>query len=49
MAQNLLDNATQTIGDAFNLGEPQKKLLRLGLIVGACYVVGRYVRSLVRS
>jgi hypothetical protein len=45
----LLDDATETIGNAFGLNPDQKKLLRFGLIAGTCYVVGRYVRSLLKK
>lgn len=47
-ATAVLDNATEIIGDAFNMHNNQKKLLRYGLIGGAVYVGYRVLRNLTK-
>lgn len=47
-ATTVLDNATDFIGDSFELHDGQKKLVRYGLIAIAVYVGYRVLRNLTK-
>lgn len=44
---NFFEAAAETIGDAAGLNQPQRRLVKMGLIVATVYVGARYLRSLV--
>jgi hypothetical protein len=46
---NLFDSTTEIIGNAFELSLDQKKLLRVALIVGAGYVLSKFVLRVINK